>query len=110
MRFQSGALGILSTNWRTGRRYLGVEMHSPGASAYVETEVRASIYTDNDAEGVHYDAVEVAGSNEFRFVGGYFGEHRHFIDCVKARRQPSSNFANAAKTMELADRICAVAI
>jgi len=110
MRFESGAVGILSTNWRTGRRYLGVEIHSPGASAYVETEVKASIFTDNDTDGVHYEAVEVAGSDESRFIGGYFGENRHFIDCVKARRQPSSNFEDAAKTMQLADRICAAVI
>jgi len=110
LRFESGALGILSTNWRTGRRYLGVEIHSPGASAYVETEVKASIYTDNDTEGVHYEAFEVAKSDEFRFIGGYYGENRHFIDCVKAGRQPSSNFADAAKTMDLADRICAATI
>ena len=110
MRFEGGALGILSTNWRTGRRYLGVEIHAPGASAYVETEVKASIYVDNDTEGTHYEAFEVAESSEPRFVGGYYGENRHFIDCVKSGRQPSTNFADAAKTMELADRICAAAI
>ena len=110
LRFESGAVGILSTNWRTGRRYLGVEIHAPGASAYVETEVKASIFIDNDTQGVHYDAVEVAGSDEFRFVGGYYHENRHFIDCVKSGEQPSSHFADAARTMDLADRIYAAAI
>jgi len=110
MRFESGALGILSTNWRTGRRYLGVEIHAPGASAYVETEVKASVYMDNDLEGIHYSAIEVANSDEFRFVGGYYHENRHFIDCVKAGRRPLTDFADAAKTMELVDRIYAAAI
>jgi len=110
VRFEGGGLGILSTNWRTGRRYLGVEIHAPGASAYVETEVKASIYMDNDLEGVHYSAIEVAESDEFRFVGGYYHENRHFIDCVKAGRRPLTDFADAAKTMELVDRIYAAAI
>ena len=36
---------------------------------------------------------------------GFWHESRHFIDCVKEGRQPSSNFADAVKTWELIDRI-----
>ena len=36
---------------------------------------------------------------------GFWHENRHFIDCVKEGRQPLTNFADAAKSMELVDRI-----
>jgi hypothetical protein len=36
---------------------------------------------------------------------GFWHETRHFIDCVKAGVQPSSNFADAVKTWELIERI-----
>ncbi|MFH0964268.1 MAG: Gfo/Idh/MocA family oxidoreductase [Planctomycetota bacterium] len=110
VRFESGAAGILSTNWMTGRRYLGMELHAAGASAYVETEVKMSVYEDNDLAGKQYDAVEVAKSSEIRFVGGYYQENRHFIDCVKAGRMPMTNLDDAAKSMALADRIYASSI
>ena len=39
---------------------------------------------------------------------GQWHENRHFIDCIKEGRQPLTNFADAAKTMELVERIHAV--
>ena len=59
---------------------------------------------------------EVYDSQEFGTMGGAPGdstlhwkgqwhENRHFIDCIKEGRQPLTNFADAAKTMELVERI-----
>jgi virulence factor len=39
--------------------------------------------------------------------GGFQAKHREFIDAVKAGRQPGSHFADALKTMEVAERILA---
>ena len=36
---------------------------------------------------------------------GFWHESRHFIDCVKEGRQPSSNFADAVESMALVERI-----
>ena len=38
------------------------------------------------------------------------GRAREIIDCVNAGRQPSSNFSDALKTMEVAERILAMAL
>jgi predicted dehydrogenase len=42
--------------------------------------------------------------------GGFQPKHREFIDCVKTSRQPGSNFSDAVKTMEVAERILAQGI
>ena len=36
---------------------------------------------------------------------GFFGENRHFIDCIKNNVEPETCFADATKTMELVDRL-----
>jgi hypothetical protein len=36
---------------------------------------------------------------------GFWHESRHFIDCFKEGRQPSSNFADAVESMGLVERI-----
>ncbi|HEX9114744.1 MAG TPA: gfo/Idh/MocA family oxidoreductase, partial [Anaerolineae bacterium] len=61
-------------------------------------------------KGVVYDTRAVAGSDELFVYGGFQAKHREFIDCVRARTQPSSNFADALKTMEVAHRIAAQAV
>ena len=60
--------------------------------------------------GVEYDTREVAGSDEFYVYGGFQAKNREFIDASKAGRQPESNFADAVKTMEVAEMILAQAL
>ena len=110
MRFQSGATGILSTNWMTGARYLGAEMHAPGASAYIETEVAMTFYDGKKEKRTEYDAAKVAESDVRHHVGGYFGEDRDFIDAIKAGRPAACPLSDAVKTMALVDRIYAAAL
>jgi hypothetical protein len=43
------------------------------------------------------------GADMFRI--GFFQEGRHFIDCIKANRQPDTNLSDALKTMKLCDEI-----
>jgi len=40
---------------------------------------------------------------------GFWHENRYFIDCVKAGIQPSCNFADTVKTVELIGQIYAAA-
>jgi predicted dehydrogenase len=49
----------------------------------------------------------VAGSNENYVFGGFQAKNREFIDAIKAGKQPGSNFSDAVKTMEVAERILA---
>ncbi|KPJ55644.1 MAG: hypothetical protein AMS16_03900 [Planctomycetes bacterium DG_58] len=107
IEFDNGAVGVLLTTWASGRRIFKVEMHSPGIWAEVELEGKGIVYADGDTKGVVYDTKEVSGSDEFRVLAGFEAKHREFLDCVREKRQPSSNFADAAKTMELAEMILA---
>jgi predicted dehydrogenase len=107
LHFDNGATGILMNSWTSGRRTFRVEMHAPGICAEVEHEVKGVLYADGDTNGVEYDTREVAGSDQLFVFGGFQAKNREFIDCVKAGTQPGSNFSDAVKTMEVAERILA---
>jgi len=110
LHFDNGAIGILINSWSSGRRIFRVEMHAPGICAEAEHEGEGYLYADGDTKGIAYDTREVAGSNESRVFAGFEAKNREFIDCVKAGRQPGSNFSDAVKTMEVADKILAQAL
>jgi virulence factor len=97
-------------SWTSGRRIFRVQMHAPGICAEAEHEGKGHLYADGDTEGVEYDTREVAGSDEFHVYAGFAGKNREFIDCLKAGKQPGSNFADAVKTMEVAETILAMSL
>lgn len=105
LKFESGAVGILLTNWVVGKRILRVEMHAKGISAFAEPDDKAIIYKDNKEEGEILSTKEVAQSDKEYKYAGFFAENRHFIDCIKKGELPLTNFSDAVKTMELVDRI-----
>jgi virulence factor len=105
VKFSSGTTGILQTNWACGRRFFTVEMHGQGMSAYAEPDESGMLYKDGDLEGVTFDPADCAGSDKDWHRLGFFGENRHFVDCVKKGKQPDSRLDDTVKTMELVDRI-----
>lgn len=110
LHFDNGALGVLMNSWTSGRRIFRVEMHAPGICAEAEHEGKGYLYADGDTKGLEYDTREVAGSDQLFVFGGFHAKNREFIDCVKAGKQPGSNFADAVKTMEVAEKILAAAL
>ncbi len=109
--FSSGAVGTVHYNLVTGRRIFRAEFHGPNATGYVDADRESRLAID-DGEP------EVTSSAAFGlpFVApgeqpqpwhwqGFWHENRHFIDRVAAGTEPSSNFADAVKTMELTERI-----
>jgi virulence factor len=110
IEFDNGATGYLINSWSSGRRIFSVEMHAPNICAEAEHETKGYLYADGDTKGVEYDACESAGGNELFQYGGFQAKHREFIDCLKAGTQPSSNFKDALKTMEIAETILAQAL
>jgi predicted dehydrogenase len=102
--FDSGATGVLMSNWAAGTRVHAFEMHSKGFSAYVNPSDGAKIYDESD-EATEITAQEVAGSDSFHKTYGFFDENKHFIDSIREGSEPGSNFEDATKTMELVDRI-----
>lgn len=108
IEFSTGALGIMVTTWASGRRIFKVEMHSPGIWVDAEHEGKGVLYASGDTKGVLYDTKEVAGGNEIWRYGGFLAKHREFIDGIRTKKQPGSNFSDALKTMELAEKIIAI--
>lgn len=110
LEFDNGALGVLLNSWSSGRRIFRVEMHAPGICVEAEHEGKGRLYADGDTQGIEYDTRVVAGSDEFFVYAGFQAKNREFIDAVKQRTQPPSNFADALKTMEVAEKILAQAL
>lgn len=105
LRFENGCSGALLTNWVVGKRVHTFEMHAKGISAYLDPDDRAVLYADNREDGEVLETRAVAGSTEMHKYYGFFGENRHFIECVLENRQPETHFGDAVKTMELVERI-----
>lgn len=105
--FDNGALGVVLCSWASGRRIFKVEMHAPGICAEAELEKGGRIYADGDTQGIAFDTRTVAGSDQFHVFGGFQAKNREFINAVKTKSQPASNFADAVKTMEVAETILA---
>ena len=110
LQFDNGATGLMINSWTSGRRIFAVEMHAPGICVEAEHEGKGYLYADGDTQGVEYDTREIAGSDELYIFGGFQAKNREFIDAVKAGEQPGSCFADAVKTMEVAERILAQAL
>ena len=116
VEFSNGVVGQLHYSMVTGGAPLTegatapgifkVEIHGRNISAYVDAERQSTILADNGEPEVFDSKVfgESAGSNPEHWLG-FWHQTRHFIDCIKESRQPSSNFADAVKTWELINQI-----
>ncbi len=107
LHFDNGAIGIMINSWSSGRRIFDVEMHATGICAEAEHEGYGTLYADGDTCGTRFEAREVAGSDALYVYGGFQAKHREFLDAVRSGTQPSSCFADALKTMEVAETILA---
>jgi predicted dehydrogenase len=110
LEFDNGATGVMLNSWSSGRRIFAVEMHAPRIWVEAEHEGKGYLYADGDTEGIEYDTREVAGSDELYVFRGFQAKNREFIDCLKSGEQPGSCFADAVKTMEVAEKILAQAL
>ena len=101
----TAALGILQANWVAGTRRHIFEIHGKGITAYIDPDDTARVYADGNGEPTVLDVNTAAGNDARYHAYGFYGENRHFIDCIKTGRQPDTNFTDATKTMELVDSI-----
>ena len=105
LKFEHGCIGILLTNWTAGKRIFAVEIYGKGIHAYVDPEDKAVIYKDNDDKPEVISVTDIFKNAQLYQYAGFLQENRHFIDCIKAGKQPRTNFGDAVKTMELVDWI-----
>lgn len=110
LEFDSGAVGMLVNSWTSGRRIFDLEIHGHGICVEANPEESAQVYADGDLEGVGYGTRDIAGSDQLFVYGGFRAKHKEFIDAVRTRTHPSSCFADAVKTMEVAEAILAEAL
>ncbi len=102
----NGCTGVLLTNWMVGGRRHTFEMHGNGISCFCEPELdgQAEIYVEGAGPEVT-TTIDATGNDLRHHTYGFYGEGRHFVDCIKNDVEPETCFSDATKTMELADRI-----
>ena len=105
VKFTSGASGYLCTNWAVGGRVHIFEMHARGISAYINPDAGGSAILHTSDGKLEITPEEAADSNESYKTYGFYGETRHFLDCIQQNKQPSTCFADAVKSMELVEAI-----
>jgi virulence factor len=103
--FSNGVTGMLKANWACGHREFSAEMHTTGASAYAEPDVGGRLFTDGSTEAEQFTSAQCAKSDDPLHCLGFYAENRHFIDCIKKGKQPQSSLDDAAKSLELVERI-----
>ena len=109
--FSSGAVGTVHYNTVTGRRIFRAEFHGQNVTAYVDADRESTLVADNGQpetfSSTELGRAAVPAGEELRPYHwlGFWHENRHFIDCAKNGRQPSSHFADAVKSMELVEEI-----
>ncbi|MHC4716873.1 MAG: Gfo/Idh/MocA family protein [Planctomycetota bacterium] len=128
-RFENGVTGIVRANYRTGGRVHGLEIHGPGASAFVDLGMGGptcgaeillhaggkshSLASAGTArtEQISLDgkalAAEQYGGDAFHVFYGYLQEDMDFIESIQQGRQPLTNIGEAVKAMKFVDLLLA---
>jgi len=120
VRFDNGVTGIVKGNYRTGGRVHKFEVHGAALSAYInlgfgtaacdatllrhEGEVRYSLTARGAEERSveRLDGMALAGGDAFHRYYGFYFEDRHFLDCVRASREPETSIHDAVRSLRLA--------
>lgn len=105
LKFDSGALGIVTANRHSGARYERFEFHGHRIACYIRAPERAEIWRDDGKEPLILTGKELSGSDEGRIAYGYAAETQHFLECVRDDKTPLTHFGDAVRTMELCELI-----
>ena len=105
VKFTSGASGYLCTNWAVGGRIHTFEMHAGGISAYINPDAGGCAVLHTSEGTTEITPEEAADSDSLHRAYGFYGESRHFVDCIQQNEQPLTCFSDAVKTMELVTAI-----
>ena len=121
IRFENGVTGTLRANYRSAARIHDLEIHGPGASAYINLgfgdlncdakifyNAGGSMYSAASAgvrqSNVEYlSGTECAGSEEYYAYYGYKAENVDFVNCLRNGTQPLCTIEDAAKSMDMAE-------
>jgi virulence factor len=117
VKFSSGAVGTILTNFMCGRRMFTIEIHSTGISCFADLEEGGRIFADGNTKPTEHLPHLAAEHDPDYYRSFGIGEisipkstwhtdvNRHFLDCIRKNKQPETCFSDALKTMELVDAI-----
>lgn len=113
-KFDNGCTSTFTSNMRAGARVLDWQLHGINISVYItmyykgyhESAMQATIFTDDNFEKpeVIHD-YQYAPNANIQACVGFWQEDRHFVECVQQGIKTECDFADAAKTNELAEKI-----
>jgi virulence factor len=110
LEFDNGSVGVIMNNWLSGKRIFAVEMHAPGIYVEAEHETEAKLFRDGSLIPEIITAEEAAGSSDYFVSTGVLAKVRDFVDACKRGRPAESDFNDALKTMEVAEKVLAQAV
>ena len=106
--FENDVVGVLQSNWRSGRRFFRFEFHGYGATSVADIESESTVWADNGDEPVfRSNAAQFADSDAVHVHQGFLAQDRAFIDAVKTRSPLHNSIQDSVETMRLADSILA---
>lgn len=109
-RHEGDCSGMVMLNWQAGgTRPHEFEMHGSGISVFASLRDGARVLIEGEEAPDLPQQFGPAPTDDPLRHYGFREENRHFVDCLLAERQPATNLADAAKSMELADQIYATA-
>lgn len=125
IRFQNKMVAVLQGDYQTGGRVHDLEIHGPGASAFINLgfggqRCEATLLLNQgggsfslSSSGVgdfsveHYDGMELAQSTEYHKYYGYLQEDKAFLNSVKTREKPLADIISACRTIQTAEFLLA---
>ncbi|MBO4297274.1 MAG: Gfo/Idh/MocA family oxidoreductase [Clostridia bacterium] len=123
MKFDNGVTGTMKSNYQTGGRVHGFEMHGPGASAFINlgfggAECEATILYHSGksmyslaAAGVGGQNIEkidgkaLAGSDQFHAYYGYKQEDQDFVNALLTGGRPLCTIDDAEGSVKLVEKL-----
>ncbi len=105
VRFDTGAVGVVSGYRASGGRQLRFEMHGKGISAYIDMPERAEVWIDGQPEPLVLTGADLVGSTNEQDYEGTLAVHRHFIECIEKNQEPLTSFQQCLGTMRLVEQM-----
>ena len=108
VRFDTGAIGQLSSHYGVGARIQRAEVHAEDLSVYLDLtgSPRVELLQAEAQGGVGTQTRSDPPDLDLAGIGGeHFDEVQHFTDCIFEDRTPWSTLEDAVHTMRLAEAI-----
>ena len=106
LRFDNGAVGIITANRSSGGRTFRAELHGLGVGCYLRIPDQIEVFQDGDEPRV-LSGGEISGSEpeDTRGYDGTLAMHQHLAECIRTGRTPISDIRDVIHTSHLVARL-----